>query len=75
MVHWMTVNPIRGDPTAPPLPHYLALIHQRGSQAVHHLTATHPRYPPVPSAVAEAPAGGPPELGRYQMTDSFISGV
>ncbi|KAK2830350.1 hypothetical protein Q5P01_018281 [Channa striata] len=63
-------------PSTPPPPqaHYLALIHQRGSQAVHHPSTTHLRYPPVPSAAAEAPAGGPPKLGRYQMTDSFISG-
>jgi len=43
MVHWMTVNPIRGHPSAPPpppQPHYLALIHQRGSQAVHHPAIT-----------------------------------
>lgn len=78
MVHWLTVNPIRGQPSAPPAPpqaHYLALIHQMGSQAVHHPATTHPRFPPVPSVAAEAPAGGPPKLGRYQMTDSFISGV
>lgn len=55
MVHWTTVNPIRGQPPAPPLPHYLALIHQRGSQAVHH-PATHPS--PIPAS-AQCCSRGP----------------
>lgn len=59
----------------PPPHRCLAPIHQRGSQAVQRPTAAPPWYPPGLGAAAEAPAGAPPKVGHYQMTDSFISGV
>lgn len=72
------------SPPLPPCHRCLAPIHHGGgglvgSQAAHRPTIAAPLrcLPPGggPGAAAEAPAGAPPKVGHYQMTDSFISGV
>ncbi|KAI9539897.1 hypothetical protein NQZ68_001829 [Dissostichus eleginoides] len=57
----MTVNPIRGHPSAlppPPQPHSLALIHQRGSQPVHHPATTQSPIPASAQCRSRGPSWG-----------------
>lgn len=69
-VHWMTRTPL----SPPPCPGVMAWHRSiRGAVGLH--TTSSPLLPDTRQGPAQAPAGGPPKVGHYQMTDSFISGV